>query len=99
MLSPQAGRGRTSPDPLPVRGDERGEGGRSSVMDFELSDEQRLLKDSVDRLLADSYSELRHRTVLQQNPKGYSAEVWRAYAELGLLGLPFPEHYGGMSQG
>lgn len=67
-------------------------------MDFELSEEQRLLKDSVDRLMADRYGfEARKGYLKQEN--GWSAELWQRYAELGLLGLPFSEAHGGFGGG
>jgi pimeloyl-CoA dehydrogenase small subunit len=34
-----------------------------------------------------------------KEPKGYSPEVWRQFAELGLLGIPFAEEHGGLGQG
>ena len=67
-------------------------------MDFELSEEQRLLKESVERLLADRY-EFETRKRYMAEPEGWSREVWRQYAELGLLGLPFDEKYGGFGGG
>lgn len=67
-------------------------------MDFELSEEQRLLKESVERLLADHY-EFEKRKRYMAEPEGWSREVWRQYAELGLLGLPFDEKYGGFGGG
>jgi pimeloyl-CoA dehydrogenase small subunit len=67
-------------------------------MDFELSDEQRLLRDSVDRLLGDRYGFAQRRGYLAE-PDGWSRELWRHYAELGLLGLPFAEEYGGFGGG
>jgi pimeloyl-CoA dehydrogenase small subunit len=67
-------------------------------MDFELSDEQRLLKESVDRLLGDRYDfEARHK--FAQEPDGFSRKLWSQYAELGLLALPFEEKYGGIGGG
>ena len=67
-------------------------------MDFDLTDEQRLLKDSVDRLLADRYDfEARRR--YRQTSEGFSRELWAQYAELGLLALPFPEEHGGIGGG
>jgi pimeloyl-CoA dehydrogenase small subunit len=68
-------------------------------MDFDLNDEQRQLKESVERLLADTYGDLTQRMVYQKEPKGYSQAVWRQYAELGLLGIPFAEEHGGLGQG
>ena len=55
-------------------------------MDFDLSDEQRQLKDSVERLLADTYGDLNQRMGYMKEPKGYSAALWQQYADLGLLG-------------
>ena len=67
-------------------------------MDFDLSDEQRLLKDSVERLLADRY-DFEARKGYAKNPEGWSRELWKQYAELGLLGLPFDEQHGGFGGG
>ena len=67
-------------------------------MDFALSDEQRLLQHSVERLFADHYAfEARKR--YGQEPGGFSRALWARYAELGLLGLPFDEQYGGSAGG
>jgi pimeloyl-CoA dehydrogenase small subunit len=68
-------------------------------MDFDLNDEQRQLKDSVERLLADSYGDLAQRQGYQKEPKGYSQRLWQQYAELGLLAVPFAEQHGGLGQG
>jgi pimeloyl-CoA dehydrogenase small subunit len=68
-------------------------------MDFDLSDEQRQLKDSVERLLADAYGDLNLRKGYIKEPKGYSAALWQQYADLGLLAAPFPEEAGGLGQG
>jgi pimeloyl-CoA dehydrogenase small subunit len=67
-------------------------------MDFTLSDEQRLLKDSVERLLSDRYAFDQRKNHLKE-PNGWSAALWSQYAELGLLGLPFAEEYGGFGGG
>src|SRR5262245_53953185 len=69
------------------------------VMDFDLNDEQRQLKESVDRLLLDRYGDLNQRLGYMKQPKGYAGELWRQYAELGLLGIPFAEKHGGLGQG
>jgi pimeloyl-CoA dehydrogenase small subunit len=67
-------------------------------MDFDLSDEQRLLKESVERLVADRYDfEARRRHA--QEPEGFSRALWGQYAALGLLGLPFAEEHGGFGGG
>jgi alkylation response protein AidB-like acyl-CoA dehydrogenase len=67
-------------------------------MDFDPSDDQRLLVESVTRLLADNYSFAQRKTYLAQ-PEGYSTDMWAKFAELGLLGLPFAEEYGGFGGG
>ena len=67
-------------------------------MDFELSDEQRLLGDSVNRLLADHYDFAKRRGYLAE-PEGWSTALWSRYAEQGLLGLAFAEEYGGFGGG
>ena len=67
-------------------------------MDFDLAEEQRLLKESLDRLIGDRYA-FEQRKTYGQAPEGWSREVWRQYAELGLLGLPFAEQYGGSAGG
>ena len=68
-------------------------------MDFDLSDEQRQLKDSVDRLLAQRYPDLKVRAAAQGEPGGYSAATWRQFAELGLTAIPFAEEHGGLGAG
>src|SRR6266478_1702812 len=70
----------------------------SLSMDFEFTDEQRLLRDSVDRLLADHYGFAERRGYLAE-PEGCSTALWSRYAEQGLLGLPFAEEYGGFGGG
>ncbi|MEJ8572304.1 acyl-CoA dehydrogenase family protein [Microbaculum marinum] len=67
-------------------------------MDFDLSDEQRLLKDSVERLLADRYDFESRNGWLGGEP-GWSRDMWARYAELGLLALPFASEYGGIDGG
>jgi pimeloyl-CoA dehydrogenase small subunit len=68
-------------------------------MDFDLNDEQRQLKDSVERLLADTHGDLAKRAAYMKEPRGYSQAVWKRYAELGLLAVPFAEEHGGLGQG
>ena len=67
-------------------------------MDFELSDDQRLLQDSITRLLGDRYA-FEQRKAYLKTPEGFSPAMWSQYAELGLLGLPFAEEYGGFGGG
>jgi pimeloyl-CoA dehydrogenase small subunit len=67
-------------------------------MDFDLSEEQRLLKESVDGLLTDSY-DFDARKKYMKEKGGWSKAVWDKLAEQGLLGLPFTEADGGFGAG
>ena len=63
-------------------------------MNFELSDEQQLLADSLRKYLTNDYS-FDARTKFVASPTGYSEKTWAAFAEMGLLGIPFAEEHGG----
>ena len=67
-------------------------------MDFDFSDEQRMLKDSVEQLITDRY-DFEQRKKYMKEASGYSRAQWAQYAEMGLLGLPFDEKYGGVGGG
>ena len=67
-------------------------------MDFELSAEQELLRDNIARLMKDRYG-FEARKGYQASPHGWSDALWRHYAEMGLLGAPFPEADGGFGGG
>jgi pimeloyl-CoA dehydrogenase small subunit len=64
-------------------------------MDFDLTEEQSILKDSLDRLLADRYG-FEERKRHMAAPEGWSAQMWASYAEMGLMALPFAETDGGL---
>ncbi len=64
-------------------------------MDFSFTEEQTLLRDSVQRLVRDRYDfDTRQATVA--SAQGWSRDFWRQFAELGLLAAPFPEEMGGL---
>ena len=63
-------------------------------MNFDYTDEQQLLKDSVERFVQDNY-DLDKRNALVSKDPGWSEAYWKQYAELGWLGLPFSEEDGG----
>lgn len=67
-------------------------------MDFDLSEDQRLLQDSLSKLLKDKYG-FEQRKGYMASETGWSRDVWTAYAELGLLGMPFAEEDGGLGYG
>jgi len=64
-------------------------------MDFELTSEHFLLKESVASFVKKDHSFNRLRE-LKNDPWGYSREVWGKMAELGWMGLIYPEEYGGL---
>ena len=67
-------------------------------MDFDLSDEQRQLGDNLARLMKERYG-FESRKAHGAGPLGFSEELWRRYAELGLLGASFAEADGGFGGG
>ncbi len=67
-------------------------------MDFDLSDEQTLLRDTVERLLAERY-DFQARQATARSELGWSREIWSTFAELGLLALPFAADDGGVGGG
>ena len=67
-------------------------------MNFSLSDEQKLLKDSVDRFVAERYG-LNARRTLIASEDGYGPKNWETFAELGWLAIPFSDASGGLGGG
>jgi pimeloyl-CoA dehydrogenase small subunit len=63
-------------------------------MNFELSEEQTLLAETIKRFVATHYN-FDARAKIIASPAGHSGDVWAAIAEMGLLGLPFAEAHGG----
>lgn len=67
-------------------------------MDFELTDEQKMLGETVTRFVAESYNFQTREHVLRSED-GWSREAYAALADMGLLGLPFAEEDGGFGGG
>jgi alkylation response protein AidB-like acyl-CoA dehydrogenase len=67
-------------------------------MDIQFTEEQELLRSSVQRLLRDRYDfEARRKIVASE--EGYGRKQWETFAELGLLAAPFSEEVGGLGGG
>src|SRR5271169_4963078 len=67
-------------------------------MDIQFTEEQELLRSSVQRLLRDQHDfEARRKIVASE--EGFGRKQWEAFAELGLLAAPFSEHVGGLGGG
>ncbi|WP_029525138.1 acyl-CoA dehydrogenase family protein [Polaromonas glacialis] len=63
-------------------------------MNFTLTEDRRMLADSLDRYVAEQYSlETRHK--ISQSAQGYSPVQWAKFAELGVIGALFTETQGG----
>lgn len=67
-------------------------------MDFSLSEEQVLLRDSVDKYVSENCDVERHRRLSAASP-GFDAAAWQLFAQLGWLAVPFTEELGGFDAG
>lgn len=63
-------------------------------MDFNLSEDQQLLKDSVDRFIQNEY-DFETRRKIANSDEGFSRNNWKTFAELGWLAVGLPEEHGG----
>ncbi len=66
-------------------------------MDFDFTDDQDMLRDSVRKWVDKAYDFERRRSIVRAG--GFSRDTWRALADLGLTGLYVPEAHGGMGFG
>ena len=63
-------------------------------MNFEFSEEQTMIKDSVTRFVREQYDFDTRRGIVE-SAEGISRDFWSMFAELGWLSVPFAEEYGG----
>ena len=63
-------------------------------MNFELSEEQKMIQQSVERFVQENY-DLSNRIKISSEDPGFSEDYWSSMAELGWLGLAFDEADGG----
>ena len=64
-------------------------------MNFDLTEEQQMLQDSVRRYVERTYT-FDARARLVESGGGFSRETWKTLADMGWLMSPIPEQYGGM---
>mgnify|MGYP000179077102 CR=1 FL=1 len=65
-----------------------------------LTEEQNMLRESAHGLIADKAPVTHFRKLRDDNdPKGYSPDMWKTFAELGFAGLLVPEEFGGSGLG
>jgi alkylation response protein AidB-like acyl-CoA dehydrogenase len=68
-------------------------------MDFNYTETQDMLRDTLARFLADTY-DFETRKKMLVRPEGRDPGIWQALAtELGILGAPFAEEHGGLGGG
>lgn len=67
-------------------------------MDFNLSEEQALFKDAIDKLVLKQYGFEQRRKYAAER-EGWSRTIWAQLAEQGFLALPFDEAHGGLGYG
>ncbi len=65
-------------------------------MDFNYTDEQNALRDTLARFIAKDYG-FEQRRALAKSDIGFSRDHWKQFAELGLTALPFAEDFGGLN--
>jgi alkylation response protein AidB-like acyl-CoA dehydrogenase len=67
-------------------------------MDFEFSEEQQQLHDTVDRYLNEQYAFEKFRAV-NASAEGWDKATWKGLADLGVLAINVPEEQGGLGFG
>ncbi len=69
-------------------------------MNFNFTDEQQMLRDSIGKFVREEYESagvgVAERRKRSRKAPGYNAQHWQKFADLGWLGVPFPEEYGGI---
>jgi alkylation response protein AidB-like acyl-CoA dehydrogenase len=63
-------------------------------MNFQHTEDRRMLADSLNRFIAEQYG-FDTRDKIARSPDGFSADMWRRFAELGAIGALFDEAQGG----
>jgi alkylation response protein AidB-like acyl-CoA dehydrogenase len=63
-------------------------------MNFQHTEDRRMLADTLNRFVAEQYG-FSVRDRIAKSAEGYSAELWRRFAELGIVGALFDEAHGG----
>ncbi len=65
-------------------------------MDFTYTDDQKMLKEAARRFLAGACPNVEWYLEMEKNEKGFTPALWNGMAELGWMGILFPEEYGGI---
>ncbi|MCK9382046.1 MAG: acyl-CoA dehydrogenase family protein [Sulfuritalea sp.] len=65
-------------------------------MDFNYTEEQLALQDTLRRFIAKDYG-FEHRRALAKSADGFDRSAWKTFADFGILALPFHEDFGGLN--
>ena len=65
-------------------------------MDFNYTEEQLALQDTLRRFIAKDYP-FEHRRALAKSADGFDRDAWKTFADFGILALPFHEDFGGLN--
>lgn len=68
-------------------------------MRFELSEDQKLLRQSTRDFLDNEWPTEKARRVMEHEPRGYDTAAWAQLADMGYLGLVLPANAGGQGLG
>ena len=68
-------------------------------MNFDFSDDQKLLRDQARRFLQDKCDRSLVRSILEDSDQKYSKNLWKEISEMGWTGTAIPEEYGGLGLG
>ena len=68
-------------------------------MNFDFSDDQKLLRDQARKFLQDKCDRSVVRTILENDDQKYSKNLWKKISEMGWTGTAIPEEYGGLGLG
>jgi alkylation response protein AidB-like acyl-CoA dehydrogenase len=64
-------------------------------MDFQLTEDRRMLADTLHRFIAEQYG-FAVRDRIARSDEGFSRELWQRFADLGVIGVLFDEAHGGL---
>ena len=65
-------------------------------MNFNYTEEQLALQDTLRRFISKDYA-FEHRRTLAKSTDGFDRNAWKTFADFGILALPFHEDFGGMN--
>ena len=68
-------------------------------MNFDFSDDQKLLRDQARKFLTDKCDRTVVRSVLEDSQKNHSDDLWKEISTMGWTGTAIPEEYGGLGLG